>query len=145
MRNFLIIFSCLLISNLYSQSKDTIYFLINKKDTLIKKQVATKINNYEGYRIIDEKKLVTDIKRSSDIGGDDVEYEAFEKYSFSFNRKNDIIISQTHLKSLNFIKNRRQFIDTIKYLNKTRASFVFIEPIKCDKFVLRKVSLLTFE
>ena len=58
MKNYLLIYILIYSFNSYSQSKDTIYFLINRKDSLIKKQIATKTNKYEGYRIIDEKTLV---------------------------------------------------------------------------------------
>ena len=147
MKKLILIVTCL--SYLYgcSQSKkrDTIYFLINLNDTLVYKQVATKTNYYEGYVITDEKRIVTAIKRSSDIGGDDIEYDAFDRYYFSFNRKNDTIISKSYLNTLNLIKNRRQFLDNIKHLDKVWIEFVFIEPKKYDKFILRKVDILTFE
>jgi hypothetical protein len=57
MKNYLLIFACFLLLNSYSQSSNTIYLLINKKDTLIKKQITTKSNEYEGYRVIKEKKV----------------------------------------------------------------------------------------
>lgn len=146
MKNFIIIITFFLCFNSFSQSRDTIYFLINKKDTLIKKQIATKLNKYEGYLIINEKRRVKKIRRSSDISGDDVEYDAFEDFSFSFNRKKDTIISKSYLKSLNLIRDRSQFISTMKeYLNKSGTEYIFIEPIKCNKFILRKVEVLTFE
>jgi hypothetical protein len=159
MKNYLLIFTYFLLFNSYSQSKDTIYLLINKKDTLIKKQVATKANEYEGYKIIDEKRLVKKIKRTvrkkpvnkilkkGEIWiseGDDIEYDAFDEYSFSFNRKRDTIISKLYLNTLNLIKDRRQFLDIIKHLNESWTELIFIEPTKCDKFVLRKVEILTF-
>ncbi len=145
MKNYLLIFTCFFLFNSYSQSKDTIYLLINKNDTLIKKQIATKTNEYEGYKIIDEKRIVTAIKRASTLKGDDIEYETFSSWSFSFNRKNDTIISKSYLNTLNLIKDRRKFIDVIKHLDKVWIDFVFIEPTKCDKFILRKVQILTFE
>ena len=145
MKNYVLIFTCLLLYNSYSQSRDTIHFFINKKDTLIQKQLATKTNEYEGYRIIDEKRIVIDTKRSCDIGGDDIEYETFASYSFSFNRKNDTIVSKPYLNTLKLIKDRRKFIDSIKELDNAWIKFVFIEPTSHNKFILRKVEILTFE
>ena len=63
MKKYILIFTTLLFFKTYSQSKSNIYFFINEKDTLIKKQIATKTNEYEGYRIIDEKRLVKKSKR----------------------------------------------------------------------------------
>ncbi|EGV42904.1 hypothetical protein BZARG_2074 [Bizionia argentinensis JUB59] len=145
MKNYLLILICFLVASSYSQSTNTIYLLINKKDTLIKKQVATKVNEYEGYRITDEKRIVTVVKRSSTLKGDDIEYDAFSSNSFSFNRKNDTIISKSYLNTLKPIKDRRQFIDCINHLNTAQMKFIFIEAKKCDKFILRKVHLLKFE
>lgn len=145
MKNYVLIFTCLLLYNSYSQSIDTIHFFINKKDTLIQKQLATKTNEYEGYRIIDEKRIVIDTKRSCDIGDDDIEYETFDSYSFSFNRKNDTIVSKPYLNTLKLIKDRRKFIDSIKELDDAWINFVFIEPTTYNKFILRKVEILTFE
>ena len=145
MKNYVLIFTCLVLYNSYSQSRDTIHFFINKKDTLIQKQLATKTNEYEGYRIIDEKRIVIDTKRSCDIGGDDIEYETFDSYSFSFNRKNDTIVSKPYLNTLKLIKDRRKFIDSIKELDNAWIKFVFIEPTRYNKFILRKVEILTFE
>jgi hypothetical protein len=146
MKNYLLIFACFLLFNSYSQSINTIYLLINKKDTLIKKQIATKSNEYEGYRVINEKKVGKETKRSSKLGGDDIEYDAFEDFSFSFDRNNDTIVSKSYLNTLKLIKNRRQFINDIKqHLSDAWTEYIFIEPIKCDKFILRKVEILTFE
>jgi len=147
MKKLILIVSCIFHCYCYSQSikGDTIYFLINKKDTLIYKQVATKTNSYEGYVITDEKKIVKNIKRSSVINGDDIEYKGFSNYYYSFSRNNDIIISKSHLNTLNLIKGRREFLDYINHSNNVWIEFIFIEPTKCDKFILRKVSPLTFE
>ena len=54
------------------------------------------------------------------------------------------IISKLYLNTLNLIKDRRQFLDIIKHLNESWTELIFIEPTKCDKFVLRKVEILTF-
>lgn len=146
MKNYLLIFACFLLFNSYSQSRETIYLLINKKDTLIKKQIANKSNEFEGYRVINEKRVVKETKRSSKLGGDDIEYDAFEYFSFSFDRKKDTIISKSHLNTLTFIKDRRQFINAVKqHLSNVWTEYVFIEPIKYGKFILRKVKISTFE
>ncbi len=160
MKKYILIITSLLCFISYSQSRNNIYFFINKKDTLIKKQTATKTNEYEGYRIIDEKRLVKKNKRSfrkkpenkvlkkGEIWvseGDDIEYDAFDEYSFSFNRKNDKIISKSYINDLKIIRDRRQFLDTIKNLQKFRINYIFIEHENCSKYIMRKVELLTFE
>ncbi|AOW16122.1 hypothetical protein LPB03_01000 [Polaribacter vadi] len=149
MKNYLLIITYFLLTNTYSQSKDTIYLLINKNDSLIKKQVASITNEYEGYKIIDKKKLITDTKRSSDIGGDDIQYERFDSFSFSFNRKNDILISKSYLANLNLITDREYFLNLKKKgdnFDTLGFTYFFIEKTNCEnKFILRKVSPVTFE
>ena len=90
MRKYIFIVTSLLFLSSYSQSRKNIYFLIDRNDTLIKKQIATQTNEYEGYRIIDETRIVKTSRRSfrekpkdkvlkkGEIWiseGDDVEYE----------------------------------------------------------------------
>ncbi|MEH6657787.1 hypothetical protein [Leeuwenhoekiella marinoflava] len=145
MRKYIFIVTSLLFLSSYSQSRKNTYFLIDRNDTLIKKQIANQTNEYEGYRIIDERRIVTDIKRSESIDGDDITYETFASYSFSFNRKEDTIISKTYFDSLSIIKDRRKFLDTIKIENMFNLNYIFIEPKNCNKYILRKVELLTFE
>jgi len=149
MKNYLLIYILIYSFNSYSQSKDTIYFLINRKDSLIKKQIATKTNKYEGYRIIDEKTLVINTKRSSDLGGNDIQYETFDSYSFSFNRKNDTIISNSYLKTLNLIISRKKFINIKKkgyYFDTSGFLYFFIEKTNHkNKYILRKVYPVSFE
>lgn len=145
MRKYIFIVTSLLFLSSYSQSRKNIYFLIDKKDTLIKKQIATQTNEYEGYRIIDERRIVTDVKRSESIHGDDVEYETFASYSFSFNRKEDTIISKTYFDSLSIIKDRKKNLDTIKIENMFNLNYIFIEPKNCNEFIMRQAEVLTFE
>ncbi len=145
MRKYIFIVTSLLFLSSYSQSRKNIYFLINKKDTLIKKQIATQTNEYEGYRIIDKRRIVTDVKRSESIHGDDVEYETFASYSFSFNRKEDTIISKTYFDILSIIKDRKKFLDTIKIENMFNLNYIFIEPKNCNEFIMRQAEVLTFE
>lgn len=144
-KKYILIFTSFLFLNSYSQSMDTIYFFISKKDTLIQKQITTKKNTYEGYRIIDKRRVVKDIKRSNSINGDDIEYDTFESFSFSFNRKNDTIISKSYIDDLKIVKKRMHFLDTIKNLNIFFLNFIFIEPKNCDRYIMRKVEILTFE
>ena len=145
MRKYIFIVTSLLFLSSYSQSRKNIYFLIDKKDTLIKKQIATQTNEYEGYRIIDERRIVTDVKRSESIHGDDVEYETFASYSFSFNRKEDTIISKRYFDSLSIIKDRKKFLDTIKIENMFNLNYIFIEPKNCNEFIMRQAEVLTFK
>lgn len=149
MKNYLLIFSSFLIFNSYSQSKNTIYFLINKKDTLIRKQIATKVNEYEGYKIINEKRLIKNIKRSSGLGGDDIEYDVFSEHFFSFNKKNDTIIYKSYLKTLNLITDRKDFLNLKKKgynFDTLGFTYFFIEKTNCEnKYILRKVYPVTFE
>ena len=144
MKIYILVFTYFILMNSYSQSKSYIYFFINKKDTLIKKQIATKTNKYEGYRVINEKRLVKATKKSSNIDGDDIEYDTFESFSFSFNRKNESIISKSYIKNLNIIKDREQFLDTIKNLSKDWIDLIFIESKNCNEYIMRKVEILTF-
>lgn len=146
MKKYLLILVSFMLFKSYSQSKKTIYFYVNPKDSLIEKQIATKSNEFEGYRVINENKIVRDTRRSDELGGDDIEYDTFECFYFSFNRKNDTIISKSHLNTLSFIKDRRQFIETLnQHLKNAWIEYIFIEPIKCNKFILRKVEISTFE
>ena len=153
MKKYILIFTSFFFFNSYSQSESSICFFINKKDTLIKKQIATKTSKYEGYRIIDEKRIVKKFIRKKPLKkgeiwiseGDDIEYDTFDEFYFSFDKKNDTIISKLYLNTLSLIKDRRKFIDSIKELDKAWIKFIFIEPIKGDKFILRKVRPVIFE
>ena len=160
MRKYIFIVTSLLFLSSYSQSRKNIYFLIDRNDTLIKKQIATQTNEYEGYRIIDETRIVKTSRRSfrekpkdkvlkkGEIWiseGDDVEYETLASYSFSFNRKVDTIISKTYFDSLSIIKDRRKFLDTIKIENIFNLNYIFIEPKNCTEFIMRQAEILTFE
>ena len=145
MRKYIFIVTSLLFLSSYSQSRKNIYFLIDRNDTLINKQIATQTNEYEGYRIIDERRIVTDIKRSESIDGDDIRYETFDSYSFSFNRKEDTIISKTYFDSLSIIKDRRKFLDTIKKENMFNLNYIFIELKNCSEYIMRRAEILTFE
>ena len=123
----------------------TQYFLVSKSDTLIKKQFATKENKYQGYIIINENKIVKKITKSSKINGDDTMHNAFETLSFTFKMENDTIVDKSYIKKLNLIKDRKEFLKKNTELDETRKKFIFIEPIKCDKFILRKVRPIIFE
>lgn len=131
--------------NVFSQKTTTQYFLINKNDTLIKKQIATKKNKYEGYTIINENRIIKKYLRSSKIDEDDIEIQDFDELSFTFNRNNDTIVDELYVKKLNIIKDRIEFFKKNLELDETRKEFIFIEPIKCNEFILRKVRLLILE
>ena len=149
MKTLLVIIAFLSCFNIFSQKVKTQYFLINKKDILIERQLATEKNNYEGYLIIDEKRI-KELNRTPNVEGrvwtpeNDDDFHQFG-YSFTFNRKNDTIVSKSYLETINIIKDRRQFLDVNKNLDEVWTEFIFIESINCNKFVLRKVRPLIFE
>ena len=131
--------------NTFSQKTKKQYFVIDKNDALIKKQIATKANQYEGYLIINEKKKVKKTIRASHLSGDDIVYDAFEELSFAFNRNNDTIVNKLYFNKLKTIKNRRDFLDLNKSFNEKNMEYIFIEPINCKKYILRKVRPVIFE
>ena len=79
------------------------------------------------------------------ILADDIEYNAFDELSFSFNRENDTIISKSYLGTLNIIKDRRPFLEINNNLDESKTEFIFIESTNCNKFILRKVRPIIFE
>ena len=137
-----VLFCFVFIIHIHSQDKEkALYLLINKKDTLIYKQVATKTNSYEGYVITDETRLVKGLKSagsSKEIIPYIVEYDTFTSYSFSFDRQKDTIVSKEYLDKLK-IKHRREFIDLLNSIDLFSKIFIFIEPLKNGKYILRKV------
>jgi hypothetical protein len=156
MKKYTILFFCFLFFNTYCQSSDTIYFLINRKDSLIKKQIATKLNSYEGYIIYYSKKTVIKKNKTPIIEGE--VWVADEKYdynvngqknvSFKFLRKNDRIIEKEQLNEFKTVKNREEFLDfgRSKGFDLLGITYLFIEPTDDDdKFILRKVYPVVFE
>ena len=104
MKILITILACLTWYNVFSQEMSTQYFFINKNDPLIKKQLATNKNNYEGYTIINKNKIVKKYIRTSKIDGDDIEIETFDSISFTFNREKDTIVNESYLKQIDLIK-----------------------------------------
>jgi hypothetical protein len=130
---------------MFSQKKQIQYFLVSKNDTLIKTQLATKANQYEGYLIINEKKTIKKAIRPSNLAGKDILKDSFEEIYFSFNRNNDTIVGKSYYDKLNIIKTRREFLQINKQIDETRNEFIFIEPVDCEKFILRRVTPIIFE
>jgi len=156
MKKCTILFFCFLYFNSYCQSSDTIYFLINKKDSLIKKQVATKLNSYEGYIIYYSEKTLIKKNKTPIIEGevwvedDKYDYNAYEQknVSFKFLRKNDRIIEKEQLNEFKIVKKREVFLDLGrgKGFDLLGITYFFIEPTdNDDKFILRKVYPVIFE
>lgn len=136
-------FMLLTICGVYAQSE--IYFLIDKNDTLIKKQSSTRENKFEGYLIIDEQRIKPLNKTPIKIGRvwvpeSDDDFHTLGP-SFSFNGKNDKIITKEELKDLSVIINRKKFLKIFSSdLDFSSISYFFIEPIICtNNFLLRQV------
>jgi hypothetical protein len=136
----------------YAQkSKDEIYFILDKSDTLIKKQFNSATKKISGYLIIDERR-VKPLNRTPMIKGkvwvpeSDDDFYTFGP-SFSFIRKNDRIITEDELTQLNVIKSRKEFLHKFSSIfNNSETSYFFIEPINCSSnYILRKVSPVIFE
>ena len=130
--------------NAFSQNTHTV-FLIDKSDSLIVKLRNSKSREVSGYKIINKDRVIIKHRRSSDLKGDDVEYETFDELYFSFNIKDDTIINKSFLDKLEIIKTRKEFLDINKNMDETVNEFIFIEPINCEKFILRKVTPIIFE
>lgn len=139
MRVLIITIACLINFNVFSQKIKAQYFLINENDTLIKRQVSTKNNMYQGYKIINEDKIIKRYVRSAKIDDNDIEVNAFDSLSFTFDADNDTIVNDSYIKTINFIKDRREFFKVNIDVDETKNRFIFIIPIKCNKFILRKV------
>ena len=139
MKLYTYIILSLICFNAFSQKKETQYFFIDKKDSLISKLRNSENGRISGYKIINEKKVIKKHRRLSGLKVDDVEYEAFDELYFSFNKKNDTIINKSFFDKLKIIKARREFLDINKNLDETVNEFIFIEPINCMEFILRKV------
>ncbi len=157
MKNLINLLFCLFAINCFSQSKDTIYFIIKKTDSLIKKQIATKNNPYEGYNIFysQKKKVImnnTPILEGKIWGNDSrYDYETLKYVSvpFNFDRKEDTIVTKEYLKTLNLITDREDFLKLEKKGHNFETlgfTYYFIESTKCDnKYIMRKVYPITFE
>ncbi|WP_299121504.1 hypothetical protein [uncultured Tenacibaculum sp.] len=127
--------------NVFSQRVKTLYFLINEKDSLIKKQVAKGSNRFEGYTLINDGKIIKEYISPSKITGNDIEIDSFESFSFTFNRNNDTIVDKTYFNKKKIIKTRKKVFE----INIDNKRIVFIEPTKNGKFILREVIPIFFE
>ena len=139
MRGFVILIISSISFSVFSQELDTLFFFIDKNDTLIKKQIATRNNKFEGYTIINENKTIKKHIRSSKIDGDDIVVDAFDTFSFTFNRDNGFIIDKTKLGKYDIIKTRKEFFEKSLDNDIYKKRIVFIEPLKCNRFILREV------
>ncbi|RPD90067.1 hypothetical protein EGM88_15730 [Aureibaculum marinum] len=145
MRTLTITIIYLISLNVFSQKIKTQYFFINEKDSLIQKQESTKENKFQGYKIINEDRIIKEYIRSSKIDADDIEIDVFDSLSFTYNEKNDIIVTHSFIKNLNIIRTRKEFFKRNVDFDETKNRFIFIIPIKCNKYILRKVRPLISE
>lgn len=150
MRKFITLLIYFSLINCYSQSKDTVYFLINKKDTLIKKHKAIK-SGYNTYSIYSTEKKRVKKNNTPVINGKvwvaDTKYDYYvyerDYLSFSFFEKKEKLISKKCLTSLNYINNRDDFLRTEKLL--FNYSIFFIEQINNENYIIREMYPITFE
>jgi hypothetical protein len=145
MRTLIITIICSISLHVFSQKIETQYFYLNEEDSLVQKQVATKENRFQGYKIINEDRIKKEYIRSSKIDADDVEIEVFDSLSFTYDEKNDTIVTYSFIKNLNIIETRKEFFKRNVDFDETKNNFIFIIPITCDKYILRKVRPLISE
>lgn len=148
MKTHIIIIFCFISLNLFSQKNDTLYFLIDKKDTLITKLTNSTNGKHIGYRIIDEKRIkklnkTPLTKNKVWVPENDDDFRSFGP-SFSFDSSKSSIISQSYLNTLKIIRDRRAFLSIDKLL--FDYSIFFIEPTEHnEKFILRKVYPILYD
>lgn len=150
MKKYLLILTYFFLFNSYSQSRDTIYLLINKKDTLIKKYEKKK-GSKNLYKLFFTEK--TKIKKNNTpltegkVWVADTKYDYYtykrDTYEFDFYRTEDKLISKKDLESLTYIKRREQFLKTAKLL--FNYTIYFIEPVNKNKYIIRKVYPVFYE
>ena len=108
--SFFISFFCFSFVSVFSQKNDTLYFLVNKKDTLITKLTNSSSGNHIGYRLTDEKRIKK-LNKTPLVEGkvwvpeSDDDFHTFGP-SFSFNSSKDTVVTKSYLNSLKIIKNR---------------------------------------
>lgn len=145
MKSFFKILIGFFVINAYSQSRDTIYFMIDKKDTLVKKHTMTKKNHFNGYEICFTEKEQIKKNNTPHIDGkvwvEDTKYNYFEyghkSYIFDFFNSKSNIIDANYLKSIKFISNREVFLKTKDLLFK--YIILFIEPMQGGKYKIQKM------
>ncbi len=128
-----------------SQEIKTQYFFVNENDSLIRKQINAKKNMPEVYTIINDEKVVKEYISSFGIDSDDYEIDSFDSISFTFIRDNDTIVNDSFIKNINIIETRKEFFKRNIDFDETKTRFVFIIPIKCNKFIVRKVKPVVSE
>ncbi|MDG1529422.1 MAG: hypothetical protein P8I51_01150 [Polaribacter sp.] len=150
MKKYLLIFNFFLLFNSYSQSKNSIYLLIDKKDTLIKKNENKKNSSNHYQLFFTEKKKIKKnntpiIKNKVWVADTKYDYYVYERdsYEFSFYKTEDKSINKKHLESLTYIKKREKFLNTSNLLFK--YNIYFIEPINKNKFIIRKAYPIFYE
>ena len=137
--------------NSFGQTKKEIYFLIDKQDTLIKKQTATKGNQVEGYLIIAEARTkplkITPVEEGKVWVPESDDDNSIPGHWFQFLRKNDKLITEEELAKLDVIRERKEFLNMEKVpFDLSGKTYFFIEPQSCsDKYILREVFPLVFE
>lgn len=131
-------------NNLFAQTEKKLYFLIDRNDTLIKKQTATKENRPEGYWIITEARIkplqITQIEEEKVWVPESEDDNYIPGHFFEFFRQNDELITEDEFLKLDVIKERKKFLNKKIPFDLSNTSYFFIEPIKCsEKYILREV------
>lgn len=150
MKSFFIITTFLFSIFSYSQSRDTVYLLIDKKDTLIKKIENKKGSpNHYQFFFTEKKKIKKNntpiIKNKIWVADTKYSYYIYERdsYEFVFYRTEDKLISKKVLESLTYVKRREQLLKTEKLL--FNFTIYFIEPVNKNKYIMRKVYPVFYE
>ena len=144
MRTIIIIMTYLICFTAFSQKINTQYFLINKNDTLITKLTNSK-GDLSGYKINNNNKIIKEYIRTSEINGNDIEVDVFDSILFSYKEKDGKIVDESYIKKIDIIETRKEFLKINAQFDETKNRFVFIEPFKCGKFIMREVRPIIFE
>ena len=151
MKKYLTVLFCLVYITIYAQSRDTIYFLINKKDTLIKKYNPSERKYFKGYSLYFTEKTRIIKNNTPIVEGKvwvaDAKYDYFvyghKSYTFDYLNSKSKLISADSLSGLNYINNREDFLKTKDLLfNKT---IFFIEPKNNNYYIIREMFPVIFE
>ena len=151
MKKYLTILFCFLFISIYAQTRDTIYFLVNKKDTLIKKYNPSERKSFKGYDLYFTKK--TRIKRNNTpikegkVWVPDAKYDYYvyghNSYTFDYLNNKSKLISRDCLNTLNYIDNRDVFLKTKGLLSD--YTIFFIEPKVNGYFIVREMYPVIYE
>lgn len=135
----------------YTYAQEKIYFLIDKNDTLIKKQIATEENKPEGYLILSEGSeipLKTSLIKEGKVWVPESDGASYISGQwFQFFRQNDKLITEDEFLELDVIKKRREFLKISKVpFDLSNTSYFFIERMECrNKYILREVFPVVYE